>query len=52
MAGSREKAVYHHYLGVAESEMPKLRKSAEQHFLKAIELDTMTTESRLELAKL
>jgi Flp pilus assembly protein TadD len=47
-----EKAVYHHFLGVAESEMPKLRKSAEQHFLKAIELNKMTTASRLELAKL
>jgi len=46
------KAVYHHYLGMAESEMPKLRKSAEQHFLKSIELNTMTTASRLELAKL
>lgn len=47
-----EKAVYHHYLGVAESEMPKLRKSAEQHLLKAIELSKMTTASRIELAKL
>ena len=47
-----EKAVYHHYLGMAESEMPKLRKSAEQHFLKSIELNKMTTASRLELAKL
>lgn len=47
-----EKAVYHHYLGVAESEMPKLRKSAEQHFLKAIELSKVSTASRLELAKL
>ena len=47
-----EKAVYHHYLGMAESEMPKLRKSAEQHFLKAIELNKMNTASRLELARL
>jgi curved DNA-binding protein CbpA len=47
-----EKAVYHHFLGMAESEMPKLRKSAEQHFLKAIEFNKMTTASRLELAKL
>jgi DnaJ-domain-containing protein 1 len=46
------KAVYHHYLGMAESEMPKLRKSAEQHFLKSIELNKMNTASRLELAKL
>lgn len=47
-----EKAVYHHYLGMAESEMPKLRKSAERHFLKAIELNKITTASRLELARL
>jgi curved DNA-binding protein CbpA len=47
-----EKAAYHHYLGVAESEMPKLRKSAEQHFLKAIELNKTAAASRLELAKL
>ena len=47
-----EKAVYHHYLGVAEAETPKLRKSAEQHFLKAIELNKMTLASRLELSKL
>ncbi|HTY61077.1 MAG TPA: DnaJ domain-containing protein [Acidobacteriota bacterium] len=47
-----EKAAYHHFLGVAESEMPKLRKSAEQHFLKAIELNKSATASRLELAKL
>jgi tetratricopeptide (TPR) repeat protein len=47
-----EKAAYHHFLGVAESEIPKLRKSAEQHFLKAIELNQTATASRLELAKL
>jgi curved DNA-binding protein CbpA len=47
-----ERAVYHHYLGVAEAEMPKLRKSAEQHFLKALELNKLNFASRLELAKL
>ncbi len=47
-----EKATYHHYLGVAQSEMPKLRKSAEQHLLKAIELDHLSLTSHLELAKL
>ncbi len=47
-----EKAAYNHYLGVAEAEIPKLRKSAEQHFLKAIQLNSMATTSRLELAKL
>jgi curved DNA-binding protein CbpA len=47
-----EKAAYHHYLGVAESENPKSRKSAEQHFLKAIELDFASLASRIALAKL
>jgi curved DNA-binding protein CbpA len=47
-----EKAAYNHYLGVAESENPKSRKSAEQHFLKAIELDFTSTASRIALAKL
>jgi tetratricopeptide (TPR) repeat protein len=49
---SPKKAVYHHYLGVALGEIPKLRKSAEQHFLKAIELDSLSADSHLELAKL
>lgn len=47
-----ENATYLHYLGVAESKFPKLRKSAEQHFLKAIELSPVNVASRLELAKL
>jgi predicted Zn-dependent protease len=47
-----EKAAYHHYLGVAESENPKSRKSAEQHFLKALELDVVSIASRIALAKL
>jgi curved DNA-binding protein CbpA len=47
-----EKAKYNHYLGVAESEIPKLRKSAEQHLLKALELDNTSVASRLELARL
>jgi curved DNA-binding protein CbpA len=45
-------AIYHHYLGVAQSEIPKLRKSAEQHLLKSLELDSTSVASRLELAKL
>jgi curved DNA-binding protein CbpA len=49
---SPEKATYNHFLGVAESEIPKLRKSAEQHLLKALELDRTSISSRLELAKL
>jgi curved DNA-binding protein CbpA len=47
-----QKAIYHHYLGVAQSEIPKLRKSAEQHLLKSLELDSTSVASRLELAKL
>jgi curved DNA-binding protein CbpA len=47
-----EKAPYHHYLGVAQSKNPKSRKEGEQHLLKALELDAMSTESHLELAKL
>jgi curved DNA-binding protein CbpA len=47
-----QKAAYHHYLGVAQSEIPKLRKSAEQHLLQALELDSTSVASRLELAKL
>jgi curved DNA-binding protein CbpA len=47
-----ENASYHHHLGVAEARIPKLRRKAEQHLLKAIELDATFTESRLELVKL
>jgi len=47
-----EKAKFNHYLGVAESKIPKLRKSAEQHLLKALELDSTSIASRLELARL
>jgi len=45
-------ARYHHYLGVAQSGVPKLRKDAEQHLLKALELDTTSLDSHLELGKL
>ena len=47
-----DRAEYHRYLGMAQSEISKYRKSAEEHFLKSIELDTFSIESRLELAKL
>lgn len=47
-----EKAAYHHYLGVAQSKIPNLRKSAEQHLSKALELDNTSMASHLELAKL
>jgi curved DNA-binding protein CbpA len=47
-----KKANYNYYLGMAESEIPELRKSAEQHLLKAIELENMSADSHLALAKL
>jgi curved DNA-binding protein CbpA len=47
-----EKAVYHHYLGVAQCDIPSLRKSAEQSLLKAIEIEKSSTASHLELARL
>lgn len=47
-----EKAPYHHYMGVAQAKIPKSRKEAELHLLKALELNAMSTESHLELAKL
>ncbi len=47
-----EDARYHHYLAVAQSEHPQYRKEAEQHFLKALELDSLRLESHLELGKL
>jgi curved DNA-binding protein CbpA len=45
-------ARYHHYLAVAQSEIPALRKEAEQHFLKAIELENMNPDTYLQLGKL
>ncbi len=45
-------ARYHHYLGLAQSEIPRLRKDAEQQLQKALELDNTMVESRLALAKL
>ena len=47
-----ENASYNHYLGVAEAEFPNLRKKAEEHLLKAIELGDVSAGSHLELAKL
>jgi hypothetical protein len=46
------KASFNHYLGVAESKIPKLRKSAEQHFLKAIEIQDTSADNHIELAKI
>ncbi len=45
-------ARYQLLLGVVQSELPKFRKDAEQHLLKAIELDPMNIESRLALGAL
>jgi len=45
-------ARYRLYLGVAESQIPKYRKEAEEHLLKAIELDRMGIESYLALGRL
>ena len=45
-------AAYHHFLGVAQSEIPTLRKEAEQHLLKALQLDETRVDSRLALGKL
>ncbi len=43
---------YQQYLGAAQAEIPKMRKEAEQHLLKAIELDCMQTDAYLLLGKL
>lgn len=45
-------AKYQLYLGVAEAGIPRLAKEAEQHLLRALELDPMRVEGRLELGKL
>jgi curved DNA-binding protein CbpA len=47
-----ENANYNYCLGLAELEIPRLRKSAEQHFLKAIELERMSADTHLALARL
>src|SRR5439155_19054726 len=43
---------YQLYLGIAETEVPRLRKSAEQRLLKAVEADPMRLDTRLALGKL
>jgi curved DNA-binding protein CbpA len=47
-----EKAAYQHYLGVAQSKIASLRKSAEQHLLRSIELEGSSVDSHLALASL
>jgi len=43
---------YHHYLGSAQAEIPKLRKTAEGHFLRALELDSTSVATHVSLGKL
>lgn len=45
-------ARYHHFLGVAQMEIVRFRKAAEEHLQKAIELDSMNVDSHLALGKL
>ncbi len=45
-------ARYQHFLGAAQSEIPRFRKEAEQHLLRSLELDKTAVDSRLALAKL
>ncbi len=47
-----ENAGYNYYLGLAESEVPGMYKVAEQHLLKAIELETIPSNSLVALVKL
>lgn len=47
-----EIARYQHHLGVALSETPKYLKQAEEHLLKAIELDHMAVDSHIALGKI
>jgi tetratricopeptide (TPR) repeat protein len=45
-------ARYHFHLAVAQSEVASLRKEAEQHLLKAIELEPMNADNHVQLGKL
>jgi curved DNA-binding protein CbpA len=47
-----DSAKYHHFLGLAQSEIPKLHKEAETQLLKAIALDTTSAGSHMALGKL
>lgn len=47
-----DNARYHHFLGVAKSEIAAQRKAAEQHFLKAISLEKMSPDTYVQLGKL
>ena len=47
-----ENASYNYYLGLAESEIQGLYKSAEQHLLKAIEMESIPVKIQIALVKL
>jgi curved DNA-binding protein CbpA len=47
-----DNAQYNYFLGLAESEVPALYKSAEQHFFKVIEREPMSINARIALVKL
>jgi curved DNA-binding protein CbpA len=47
-----ENARYHHHLALAQGEIGTMRKEAEQHLLKAIELEPTRPDSHLELGRL
>jgi curved DNA-binding protein CbpA len=47
-----EIAKFHHYLGVAQSGIVRLRKEAEKHLQRALELDSTSLDSYMELGKL
>lgn len=47
-----ENATYNYWLGLAESEISRLHKNAEQHFLKAIELEPVSPAGYVALVKL
>jgi curved DNA-binding protein CbpA len=45
-------AKYHHFLGSAQAEIPRLRKEAERHFLRVLELDSTSIATHVSLGKL
>lgn len=47
-----DNAQYNYFLALAESEVPALYKSAEQHFFKAIEREAVSIDARIALVKL
>jgi curved DNA-binding protein CbpA len=43
---------YHHFLGSAQAEIPRLRKESERHFLRALELNSTSATTHVSLGKL